>query len=117
MFSAAQRPDCWATEPSCGQRRRRFVIGGDVGDVADGVHAGVAVDGEVRADVDPAAAAGSGPAPCAIAEPPTRRRPRRRSGPRIVRPVVELDPIGVHGGDAGAEPERRRPASVSFLRA
>ena len=63
------RPDCCATDPSCGSGRPILVTGRDVRDVADRVHTGEALDGQVGEDVETAARPGAGPAFCATAEP------------------------------------------------
>ena len=60
--------------------QRGAIAARDVGDVADGVHAGEAVDGEVRLYVDASAAAGGQPGSRRRSQPLTRRHPRRRSG-------------------------------------
>ena len=56
MFSAAHRPDCWATEPKLRHLRRASPPEG-VRRVADGVDIRVAVDGQVGPDVEPSAVA------------------------------------------------------------
>ena len=56
MFCAAQRPDCCATDPSCGSVGAPATRG-DVRHVADRPDPGVPLDPEVRADVDPPPAA------------------------------------------------------------
>ena len=104
MFCAAQTPDCWATEPSWGSGGA--VGRRDVGDVADGVHPGEAVDGELGLYVDPAAATGRGPGALSDGRPGLAAAPHDGPG-REARPVVELDPVGVHGCHTGAEPDRR----------
>ena len=56
MFCAAQTPGLLGDRAELGEGRA--VAGGDVGDVADGVHAREAVDGQVGLHVDAATAAG-----------------------------------------------------------
>ena len=98
-----RRPDCWATEPSWGS-----VVPSPSGMLATSPTAytpGKPVDGEVGLHVDPSAAAGRQarrPAAIAAADSPP---PQTTVLVRMVGAVVELDPVGVHGGDAGLEPD------------
>src|SRR3954453_23744397 len=78
---------------------RAVVTGGDVRDVADGVDTRMAVDREVPSYVEPSATADDRPeglrdcrARFATAPPHGSRRDRGV--------VIELDPVGVNGGDA-----------------
>ena len=113
MFSPAQRPDCCATDPSCGSARPSSSA--DVRDVADGVHTGEAGHREVRADVEAATAAGEGPALCAIADPDS---PPPQTTVRAGMVLPSLN--STRSGWTAATPASSftsAPASVSFLSA
>ena len=103
MFAAAQTPDCCATEPSwgsvvavgrrgCWRRRRRRTRRGSPSTVRSG-----------WTSIRPPRPVGS-PRACAIAARRLAAAPDHRPG-RDARAVVELDPVGVHGGDAGLQPD------------
>ncbi len=86
-------------------RKRGAVVGRDVGHVADGIDPGVPIDREVREHVEASATAGLGAGP--LHDLGTRLATAPHDGPgHDRRPVVELDPIAVHGRDADAEPGR-----------
>src|SRR5262249_2846611 len=94
-----RRPDAGLLGDRAELGKRRAVAARDVGDVADGVHAGEAVAGELGLYVDAAAAPGGQPAGA------RDRRRRLASAPDDGtggdrRAVAELDPVRVHGGDA-----------------
>ena len=82
----------------------RVLLRRDVRHVADGVHARVPVHREVGPYVDPATA--SGRQPGAGRDRGGRLAAAPDHGPGADdRPVVELDPVGMHGGDTGAQPD------------
>ena len=102
MLSAAHRPDCWATDPSCG-RFRPSAPPGAVRGVSD------RVDPWLPSTVRSGLESNRPPRPVAgpHSAPPRSRLPAAPDHGLGVDPVavVELELVGVDRRDAGAEPE------------